>query len=686
MKQLPLFSLVACFVLSQPTSAQSIAREWNVENLEAIRIDFPAPTVHARNLFHLSVAMYDAWAAFDSTAVGYIHNETGVVPAGYTVQTAREEAISYAAYRVLTHRYGFSTNSTSSLASFNAKMVALGHDTAITTTIGSSPAALGNRIAASVIAYGANDGANESVAPGYLDTSSYSPVNDPLILQTNDTAASFPIGWADLNRWQPLAFSVAFTQNGQVASQVQSFIGPHWGGVKAFGLNSKHRDNDGLYFNPGTPPQLGGSGDADYKTNALQVLEFSRLLDPADNTPIDLSPSARGNNTLGLNDGTGHAANPVTGSAYPVNSVLHADYGRCVAEFWADGPDSETPPGHWNVLANEVTDALIASPASGLKIGGTGPSLSELEWEVKLYLALNGSLHNTAIAVWGIKAHYDYVRPISAIRYMALLGQCSDMSASNYHASGIPLQAGLVEQITPATTAMGGIHAHLAGNEGEIAVNTWQGEPANPVTQAGGRGWILASTWLPYQRDTFVTPAFAGYVSGHSGFSRAAAEVMTLFTGDAFFPGGILSHTINPGDLLFEYGPTEPVTLQWATYYDAADEAGLSRIYGGIHISPDDGPGRIVGSKIGISAYHHATKYWDGSAPGQPGSIALYGAYAVLTFPTIPGFTYTLFSGTNLTSFPTVESGPAVVTEHEKSYLVPQSGSKRFYRLQSTSP
>ena len=48
---------------------QSVARRMNEECLEAIRRDFPAPTVHSRNLYHSSAAMYDAWAAYDPVAV-----------------------------------------------------------------------------------------------------------------------------------------------------------------------------------------------------------------------------------------------------------------------------------------------------------------------------------------------------------------------------------------------------------------------------------------------------------------------------------------------------------------------------------------------------------------------------------------------------------------------------------------
>ena len=53
--------------------APSIARVWDEEILSAIRIDLPHPPVHARNLFHFSVAMYDAWASYDPVAVGYVY-------------------------------------------------------------------------------------------------------------------------------------------------------------------------------------------------------------------------------------------------------------------------------------------------------------------------------------------------------------------------------------------------------------------------------------------------------------------------------------------------------------------------------------------------------------------------------------------------------------------------------------
>lgn len=663
---IPLTCLLATSLVAP---ADTVARQWNEENLTAIRLDFPAPTVHARNLFHLSAAMWDAWAAYDLDSIGYFHNENATVPDGATLTEAREEAISFAAYRVLTHRYSFSTNSTTTLSALDSRMTGLGYNPALTSAVGESPAAVGNRIAASIINYGGGDGANESTLPGYTDNTGYSPVNSPLILVTNDTASGYPNGWLDLNRWQPLAFEVAFTQNGQLASKVQRFVSPHWGSVKCFGLYSSDQNNEGLFFDPGEPPKLDGIGDLAYKNNAIEILEYSALLDPTDPTMINLSPSARGNNSLGTNDGNGHLINPVTGVPYPDNIVRHADFGRCVAEFWADGPDSETPPGHWNVVANDVTDAILADPALDLRIANSGPVVTTLEWELKLYLALNAALHNTAVAVWGVKEHYDYVRPISAIRYLGKRGD-------------LPLVPGLVEQVTPSTLTT--YHSHLSQHVGKIAINTWPGEPDNPETEAGGRAWILAEAWLPYQRDTFVTPAFAGYVSGHSGFSRAAAEIMTLVTGSPYFPGGIFSYTIPAGGLRFENGPTTDLSLQWATYYDAADEAGESRLYGGIHVSPDDGPGRIMGSKIGRSAFAYAQQFWDRSIIENP-RLTL-AANGEMTCVTVPGYHYTLESGTDLTSFPVIEATPGIATGHLETLIVPTTDPGRFFRMKITSP
>jgi len=66
--------------------------------------------------------------------------------------------------------------------------------------------------------------------------------------------------------------------------------------------------------------------------------------------------------------------------------------------------------------------------------------------------------------------------------------------------------------------------------------------------------------------------------------------------------------------LKFEIGPSETVRLQWATYYDASDQAGQSRIWGGIHIVADDFAGRVMGSTIGADSYAKAQTYYLGTA------------------------------------------------------------------------
>ncbi len=570
----------------------SVARVWNEELLDAIRIDTPRPTVHARNLFHTSIAMYDAWAAYDGGATGYLSNEAATAA---DIEAAQNEAVSFAAYRILSERFEHSPGAATSLASFDELMDCLGYDTSFVSTVGSSPAAIGNRVAEAVLTYGLGDGANE--VNGYVDTTGYTPSNPPLVVTDTGTTV------VDQNLWQPLV----------VKGNTQSFLTPHWGNVTPFAMTKS--DPDAVYHDPGAPPQLGGVGDAEFKDAILRVIEFSSILDPAPGVMIDISPSSNGNNTLGADDGSGHAINPATGLPYSENVVNLADYGRVLAEFWADGPHSETPPGHWNTIANEVSDKMDTLAVPKL-IGGTEVVANELEWDVKLYFSLNGGVHDAAVAAWDIKEAYDYVRPITMIRHMGGLGQSSDPSRPSYHPDGLPLQPGGVEVITSATTAAGQRHDHLAGHEGEIAIFAWAGHPDDP-SGVGGVDWILAEDWLPYQAEGFVTPPFGAYTSGHSTFSRSAAEVLTLFTGSEYFPGGVGEFVADGNSYLnFEGGPTETITLQWATYYDAADEAGISRLYGGIHVDADDYAGRISGSEIGIGAFAKASSYFDGSGVG----------------------------------------------------------------------
>jgi hypothetical protein len=576
-----------------------VARQWNEATLDAIRLDIPKPTVHARNLFHVSAAMWDGWAAYDAVATGYFVTEKHTVD---DVEAARDETISFAAYRVLKYRYRYGPGEYPSQAAFDALMDSLGYDRGFTSTEGDSPAALGNRIGQTIIEYGMSDGANEGPYLDYEDDTGYLPVNAPLIFKLPGTTMNDP------NRWQPLAFDYLVLQNGIIIGRaVQEFIGPNWGKVSPFAFSPEEQDFPWVYLDPGPPPQLGGSEDAEFKANAVQLIRLSSWVDPRDGVRIDISPGSIHNNPLGSHDGTGRPINPYTGEPYAPNIVKRGDYGRVLAEFWADGPASETPPGHWNTLGNYVSD----HPLFEKRMRGEGPVLDDLEWDVKLYLAINGAVHDAAICAWGDKGYYDYSRPISHIRYMGGFGQSSDPDGPAYHPDGLPLESGLIEVITSESAAPGERHEHLAGHEGEIAIQAWLGDPEDPDTQIGGVGWIRAVEWMPYQRDTFVTPPFAGYVSGHSTFSRAAAVVLTEMTGSEFFPGGIGAFVAEANEYLeFELGPSETVELQWATYYDAADEAGVSRLWGGIHPKADDFPGRIMGVTVGEKAWTKAQEYY----------------------------------------------------------------------------
>jgi hypothetical protein len=451
-----------------------------------------------------------------------------------------------------------------------------------------------------VIEFGATDGALEDER--YVD-SSYRPANDPMVV--SDPGAVM----RDPNSWQPLSLGLQLSQNGlPIPGNVQEYIGPHWGFVTPFALAAG--SPTGTPIDPGAPPRLGDPAtDDDFKQTALEVLRYSSQLDPADGVEIDVSPAAMGDSALGTNDGRGHAENPVTGEPYATRPTLRADFERVIAEYWADGPTSETPPGHWNLIANRVAD----TPGFERRLAGEGPELDPLQWDVKTYFALNGAVHDAAIAAWGVKAYYDSVRPISMIRYMGGLGQSSDPAGPSYDPDGLPLEPGLVEVVTAESSAPGERHAGLVDHLGEVAVFAWQGPPEDPAMQTSGVGWIRAVDWMPYQRPTFVTPSFAGYVSGHSTFSRAAAEVLTGLTGTPYFPGGLADWPVPQGGLIHEAGPTDDVDLQWATYYDAADQAGLSRLYGGIHISPDDFAGRRMGSQVGVASWALAQTYFDGT-------------------------------------------------------------------------
>lgn len=562
---------------------ESVARHWTEATLGAIRRDFPAPTVHARNLWHLSAVMWDAWSAYTPGTQAYFDAVTVPDEPDDRVR-AIEEAISVAAYRLLSERYEFSVGASASLADFDALLADLCVENQEQPDPG-SPAGVGSAIAQAAIDFGNGDGALE--ISRYIDLS-YRPLNEPLVV------ASDQIDMVDPNRWQPLELQQQVTQNGQsLGAGVQIFVGSQWGAVTSFALPES--DDRGITIDPGPPPLFATETEEEFVAGAIEVIGYADTLGGATGeNVIDISPASRGNNAVGANNGDGWPENPVTGEPYAENEVPLEDFGRAVAEFWADGPDSETPPGHWNTLAIAATDAMEQDE---LRWAGTGSAMTRLEWDLRLLFTMNAALHDAAIATWGSKRAYDYARPISMIRYLGTKG-------------GLPETPGLIELVTQASAAPGGEHQGLT--VGATAVRSWLGPVSDPESQLAGVGWRDAIDWLPYQRPTFVSPAFAGYVSGHSAFSRAAADVLASATGNEFFPGGLFTHTVPAGSFIHEEGPTVDVVLQWATYGDAADEAGESRRYGGIHVAADDIEGRVLGAQVADLAWDAAQDYFGG--------------------------------------------------------------------------
>jgi hypothetical protein len=277
---------------------------------------------------------------------------------------------------------------------------------------------------------------------------------------------------SDPNRWQPLA-----TPTGS-----QQFLTPHWGMVRPFALTSVEE------VRPGPPPLY---SDGNYIKEANQILHFSATLD---------------------------------------------DRSKMIAEYWADGPSSVTPPGHWSLFAQAVS----RRDAHGL------------DEDVKMFFALGSALLDTSIAVWDCKRFFDFTRPVTAIRFLY---------------GGKPVRA-------------------------------WAG-PGLGIRLMDGNQF----------RSYIPTPPFAEYVSGHSAFSAASAEILSAFTGSDLLG---LSVTLASGSSIIEPGimPSRPITLSWATFVEAADEAALSRRLGGIHFQSGDLAARALGRRVGRLAWSKAIQFF----------------------------------------------------------------------------
>jgi hypothetical protein len=287
---------------------------------------------------------------------------------------------------------------------------------------------------------------------------------------------------SDPNRWQPLRAA---------SGAVQVFLAPHWRRVTPFAL--EHADQ----LRPEPPPQYPGER---YLEETAAIVELSKRL---------------------------------------------TDRQKVIAEYWADGPATETPPGHWNLFAQFVS----------------ARDRHTFDDDIVLYFALGSALHDAAIAVWDAKREFDFIRPISAVRFLY----------------------------------------------GDQIIEAWGG-PGKGTQPIPGRAF----------QSYIATPPFAEYTSGHSAFSAAAAEVLTRFTGSRRFGA---SYTKAPGTSTIEPGhvPAAPVTLSWETFQQAADEAGFSRRLGGIHFESGDLASRRMGRRIGRQSWQQVLRYL-GRHPGRGGS------------------------------------------------------------------
>lgn len=461
---------------------ESVVIKWDNSLLQAVRDTRPGPPMVARNLAIVHTAMYDAWATYDAVANGTRLGGSLRHTFAERTDANREKAISYAAYRTLIDLFPQPTQ----IAKFNALMGQLGYDPADTTIDTSTAAGTGNLCADAVLQFRHHDGSNQlgDLHPGaYTDYTGYVPVNDPDHIN-------------DPNRWQPLR-----VPDGKGGFNIQKYLAPHWGLVTPFALTS------GSQFRmPGAPPlYTSRANDRDALGQKKAYVQQSRMV-------VDMS--AR------LTDET-----------------------KMIAEYWADGPATELPPGHWCLIAQWVARR----------------DQNTLDQDVKMFFGVANAVFDAGIASWDCKRAFDSVRPITAIRFL-------------YKGKWI---------------------------------RSWAG----PYK---GTKWIKGENWQPYQAANFVTPPFPECVSGHSTFSGAAAEVLKRFTGSDAYGASV---TFPAGSSRFEAGrvPARDVTLRWATFMDAANEAGISRLYGGIHFTIGDLEGRAIGHKVGAAVWAKAEALFNGA-------------------------------------------------------------------------
>jgi len=243
------YRLKAC---TPATGGRSVATVWDGAAVDALRTGAASEPVQARDLFDLSAAMWNAWKASRPES-----------------PSARGVAVSFAAYRLLLWQASFNSNLGRTFALLARQLRALCYSPDFTGTQGSSPAALGNRIAAAAIAAGRHDGSNE--ASHYADPS-FTSRNQPLVVPVPVSTVE------DATFWQPLALRTIQPHNqASTPADVQSFVGAEWGHVRSFALSRSRR---GLPLDPGTTPLGDPSGPA-YKRAAIAVLRATSAKEAA---------------------------------------------------------------------------------------------------------------------------------------------------------------------------------------------------------------------------------------------------------------------------------------------------------------------------------------------------------------------------------------------------------------------
>jgi hypothetical protein len=150
-------------------------------------------------------------------------------------------------------------------------------------------------------------------------------------------------------------------------------------------------------------------------------------------------------------------------------------------------------------------------------------------------------------------------------------------------------------------------------------------------------------------------------------------------------PGGLGVFEAKANDYLgTERGPSSTVQIQWATYYDAADLAGISRLWGGIHVSADDFEGRKIGSQCGLKAWALAKRYYDGTILQaiEPMKLIVDSGFLELKLKTHRGFYYRLQGSAKVEGpYADLSNGFEIANDSTRFFYGETTPTNGFYRL-----